>query len=154
MSQYLVMAYGRQDQRSDAAALITIRRSSELTGCYLRSEVCRDNLCGPGKDTFGGIFWRRIDLLDHGVRHVQHGILQTQSFQFCDSRSSLRGRKYLRVGSTDLRCEEAEPDLCNLRAAAPEVKELIEVAGAPCDLRRNGAMDSYPCSRDVLENAL
>src|SRR4051794_20387212 len=147
------MADGRQTHRSDAAALMTIRRSPKLAGYYLRGEVGRDNRRGPGKDTFAGIFGRQSDLLDQGVRHVQYGILHTQSSQFCDSRSSLGGRKNLRVGGADLWCEEAEPDLCDLGAAAPEVKELIEVTGAVCCLRRNGAMDSHPCARDVLENA-
>src|SRR5260370_10676870 len=142
-SQNLVMAHGRQTHRSDAAALITIRNSPKLTGRYLRGEIRRDCFRGPGEDAFAGIFWRRSDLLDQGVRHVQYGILHTQSFQLCDSRGSLRGRKYLRIVSTDLRCEEAESDLCDLRAAAPGVEELIEAAAAGFDFRRNAAMHPY-----------
>src|ERR1700722_9900460 len=122
------MADGRQPHRGDAAALMTIRRSPKLAGCYLRGEVGGDGLRGSGKDTFGRILGGRRDLLDQGVRHVQYRIFKTQSFKLRNSRSSLRRRKYLRVGGTDLWCEEAEPDLCNLRAAAPEIEELIEVA--------------------------
>src|SRR5258707_12582014 len=70
-SSQFVRSDGSQAHGCDASAGCAIRIPAKLAGSDLCSQVCRQRLGRERKDTILGPLWRRGELPDHRLWHVQ-----------------------------------------------------------------------------------
>ena len=85
--------------------------------------------------------------------HLELGIFLPQLTQVGEDQGALLGVKGFGVAGSSLRGEKAEPDFVDLLPRCPEIKELVEIAGAAGDLRGEGAVDRDASVLDVGEDA-
>src|SRR6516162_11497152 len=138
----------------DTATALAIGIPSKLARSDARREVCRDHCCGSRKDAFVRARWRRLDLPNESVGHIENGILQAQLPKIVDHRISLRCCQNLWIRGTSLGREDAEPHPGNFRLIAPKAEELVEVAGTARDLRGDRAVNRYSRPFDIPEYAV
>src|SRR4029453_2537678 len=88
------------------------------------------------------------------MRHVQLRKLFSQLRHIRDSSRALLRIEDFRHSVSNLRSEQAEPHLFDLRARRPKFQEFLQVSRSLHHLTCDRAMNRDPLPLDVLENAI
>src|SRR5580704_19002729 len=140
-SSQFVGSYGGQAHRCDTSAGRAIRIPAILAWRDLCDQVCRQNLSRERKYTILGTMWRRGELANHCLRHVQFRILLSQLGHVRNGQRPLLRTQDFRQLISHLRSEKAEPYLLDLRARRPEFQEFGQVSWSLHHLTSDRAMD-------------
>jgi len=148
------MSHRGKTHGGDAAALRAVWFASELTWGNNRFEVSGDGVGGAGEDAVRrGLRWVQ-ELTQGRFVHIENGVERAKAKEFRDNGSPHGGCEYLWTSGSDLRCEDAHPDLLCFGAFGPKLKKPLEISGLFCDLAGDGAVDRNARLREVLQYTL
>src|ERR1700684_1563199 len=143
-----------QAHRSHASARSAIRLPAKLARCNFRRQIRRQRPSRLRKNAILRRLWRRSELPNPRLRHIQLRILFPQLEHVRNRLRALSRRQHLRQIIPNLRREQTEPHFLDLWPRRPKLQKLLQISRALHHLARHRAMQRHILPRDILKNAL